>query len=79
MDQLGVVGDPMIAHKVSSTFDPRSTSCVEDDDTQMISLEGVKVFHEGEWILWRTVVVFSDWRSDRHSYFAIRTCDRFIR
>ena len=40
MDKLGIVGDPMIAHMVPSTFDPRSTSRVEDDDTQMMSLEG---------------------------------------
>ena len=31
----------MIAHMVPSTFDPCSTSHVEDDDAQVMSLEGV--------------------------------------
>ena len=42
MDQSSIVGDPMIAHMVPFTSDPRSTSRVEDDDTQRMSLEGVE-------------------------------------
>ena len=43
MDRLGVVVDPLkahFAHMAPSTSYPHSTSCVEDDDTQMMSLEG---------------------------------------
>ena len=42
MDKLGIFGDPMVAHMVPSTFDPHSTSHVEDDDTQLMSLEGAR-------------------------------------
>ena len=44
MDQLGVVVDPLTTHSthmVPFTFNPHSTSRVKDDDTQMMSLEGV--------------------------------------
>ena len=43
MDQLGVVEDTLIAHSahmVPSTSDLHSTSRVEEDDTEMMSLEG---------------------------------------
>ena len=40
MDQLGIVGDPMIAHMIPSTSDPHSTNRVKDGNTQMVSLEG---------------------------------------
>ena len=33
----------MIAHMVPSTFDPCSTNHVEDDDAQVMSLEGVRL------------------------------------
>ena len=42
MDKLGAIVDPLTAHSsytVPSTFDPHSTSRVEDDDTRMMSLK----------------------------------------
>ena len=42
VDQLGIVADHMIVDMVPSTSDPHSTSHVEDDDTQMMSIEGAR-------------------------------------